>query len=49
MSVQLNASAALPVVSTESDVGWAPEPVCTRYWRGKFPAPARNQTRMSRS
>jgi len=43
MSGQLHAPAALLPVPTELEVGWAPEPVWTRWRRRKAPAPAGNR------
>jgi hypothetical protein len=45
MNCQLHAPSALPLgkkslVPIEQESGWAPEPVWTRWWREKVPAPA---------
>jgi len=49
VSGQLHAQAALllgkePLVPIGQEVGWAPEPFWTRWWREKFPAPAGTRT-----
>jgi hypothetical protein len=49
MSGQLQALAALPsgkedLVTTGEEVGWAPEPVWTRWWREKLPASTGTRT-----
>jgi hypothetical protein len=49
VSGQLHAPAALlpeeePPVPIGYEAGWAPEPIWTRWWREKFPAPAGNRT-----
>jgi hypothetical protein len=49
VSGQLHAPAALLVgkellIPIVQEAGWAPEPVRTRWWREKFPAPAGNRT-----
>jgi hypothetical protein len=49
LSGQLLAPAALspekePLVPIGWEAGWAPEPVWTRWWREKFPAPAGSRT-----
>jgi hypothetical protein len=49
VSGQLHAPAALPpekghLVPIGQEAGWTPEPVWTPWWRGKFRAPAGNQT-----
>jgi hypothetical protein len=54
VSGQLHAPAALPpgkepLVPTELEAGWAPEPFWTRWWREKFSAPAGNRTLEPRS
>jgi hypothetical protein len=36
-------------VPIAKEVGWAPEPFWTRWWREKFPAPAGNRTLEPRS
>jgi hypothetical protein len=33
-----------PLVSIGEEAGWIPEPVWTRWWREKFPAPAGTRT-----
>jgi len=53
VSGQLHAPAALPLgkeplVPTEYEAGWDPEPVWT-WWREKFPAPTGTQTPKSSS
>jgi len=52
--VQLHVLAALPpgeepLVAIGYEVGWAPEPFLTRWFKEKFPAPAENQTPEPRS
>jgi hypothetical protein len=32
-----------PLIPTGKESGWAPEPVWTRWWKEKFPAPAGTQ------
>jgi hypothetical protein len=49
VSGQLHAPAALSsgkgaMVPIGQEAGWAPEPVWTRWWREKFPAPDRTRT-----
>jgi hypothetical protein len=44
VSGQPHAPAALPPVPIREEAEWAPEPVWTRWWREKFPAPAGNWT-----
>jgi hypothetical protein len=49
VSGQLHAPAALPsgkepLLPTEYEAGWAPQPVWTRWWRQKFPTPSGSRT-----
>jgi len=49
VSGQFHAPAALPpekepLVPIGCEAGWAAEPVWTRWWREKFPAPTRTRT-----